>query len=335
MWKTIKAKLLEISTAKIIGDTEGYDSRSTAGPNVGGSGSVFFNPNLGDDSPFQRRVRLTISDESPVTIHHYGDGVAKLCFDDVEMEGTLEPVNGHCPKQAYINISGSCIFRCRYCQVSKHVAHRKSTEEILEIIKYTPDVEAISLTSGVAVSPEEEEERVLSAVSAIINYSSVCTSYIDSVTPIGVSIYPVQGTAQRLFDAGVTEVKFNIETATPRLFQKTCPGKSLKVINSELDAAVSLFGINHVFSNIIFGLGETDKQLETAIDSLCARGIIPTLRALNPSGTLRYYERPTHERMLKVYEYLKKALIKNGLDTTEAKTMCIPCGGCDIIPGID
>lgn len=46
-------------------------------------------------------------------------------------------------------------------------------------------------------------------------------------------------------------------------------------------------------------------------------------------------ERPTKERLLKLARMSKKILDKYGLDANTAKTMCLPCLGCDLNTHID
>ncbi len=318
MWEAIKAKLLEIGTTQLTGeDTAGYHSKSTAGPGIG-RGSVFFNYE-------GHRVKLMPADDSPIVINHRGGGEAVLTLDGIELAGQLEKLDGHCPEQAYITISGSCIFRCKYCSVPDNAAPRKSVDEIVSLIKNTSGAAAVSLTSGVAISPEEEEAQTIKVLEAIKPLG----------LPVGVSIYPVTGTARRLYEAGAAEVKFNLETATPSLFKEMCPGMERDLIHTELDEAVRLFGKNHVFTNLIFGLGETDEEMNAAVDDLCSRGIIPTLRPLSPGGRVSGYARPSAERILALYKHQKEALAENGLDTRKAQTMCVACSGCDMVPGRD
>ena len=319
MWESLKAQLLEIGTVQLTGaDAAEYESTSTAGPGAGGRGSVFF-------SYEGHRVRLAVADESPITIRHIGGGTVMLTYGCIEVLGKLEKPGSHCPGQAYITISGSCIFHCRYCPVPANAAPTKSVDEIVSLVRDAGDIEAISLTSGVAYSPEEEEARTLAVVKALRVFD----------LPIGVSIYPVAGTARRLHEAGAAEVKFNLETATPELFAKMCPGMDRDRINAELDEAVRLFGRNHVFTNLIFGLGETDEEMKAAVGDLCARGIIPTLRPFSPGGELKDLARPGFKRFMSLYKHHRSVLAANGLDTREAETMCVACTGCDMVPGRD
>ena len=319
MWQSLKAQLLEVGTVQLTGaDASEYESKSTAGPGAGGRGSVFF-------SYEGHRVRLGIADESPITIRHIGGGTVMLTYGCIEVLGKLEKPGSHCPGQAYITISGSCIYHCRYCPVPANAAPTKPVEEIVSLVRDAGEISAVSLTSGVVGSPAEEECRTLAVIKALK----------ECKLPVGVSIYPVAGTARRLYEAGAAEVKFNLETATPELFAEMCPGMDRDVVNAELDEAVRLFGKNHVFTNLIFGLGETDEEMNAAVDALCARGIIPSLRPFSPGGDLKDLPRPGFKRFMNLYKHHRAALAANGLDTREAKTMCIACTGCDMVPGLD
>jgi len=319
-WKRLKAELLAANTVRIEGEPcTGFISRSTAGPTAGGEGSVFF-------SRGGRRVRLSLAPDGRVVLRHHGGGRATVRLGDLEAEGTLEPAGLHCPRQAYVNVSERCIFRCRYCTVPLLGGGTKDPEAIEARVRGVLDrVDAISITSGVSDSLEAEEARVLDLVKRLVPLGK----------PVGVSIYPLPGTPKRLHDLGVAEVKWNLEAATPELFARMCPGLDYEAIRKALRDSVKLFGKGAVFSNIIFGLGETDEELERCIGDLTSSGVIPVLRPLNPSAELASMPRPAAERFLRVCGILEKALRRHGLDTRKAHTMCTACTGCDLVPGRD
>ena len=186
-------------------------------------------------------------------------------------------------------------------------------------------IHAISITSGVMTSVEEEETYVIQVVKHLTSFN----------LPIGVSIYPTAGTPDRLKEVGVSEVKFNLEAATPELFSRMCPGLDYGLIWQVLDRSVRVFGKNRVFSNVIVGLGETDAELETCIKTLTSLGVIPVLRPLNPVAGLAGMGRPTAERLKKILAIHTRALADSGLDPRLAMTMCTNCAGCDLVPGKD
>ena len=314
-WTGLKAAMLAGGGCRIEGELPpGAVARSTAGPGAGGAGAVFFASGV-------RRIRIPLGTDGPAVMVVRADGSATLSCDGETVEGRVEPVGLHCPRQAFVTVSESCVFECVYCPVPQCKGVRKTIEEIVDLVgAVAGSVDAISLTSGVAVSVEEEEEYVCRVVEALRRFD----------LPIGVSIFPTPATPERLHALGVAEVKFNLETATPELFAAYCPGLPYETIWAALAAAVPLFGRGHVFSNVLVGLGETDGELDSCIDRLVGLGVIPVLRPLNPVAGCRELARPTPERLLRVARHLSAALARAGLDPSGALSMCGACTGCDL-----
>jgi biotin synthase-related radical SAM superfamily protein len=319
-WKELKARLLEAGTVSLIGEpAEQFIARSAAGPGAGGVGAVFF-------AMGSHRVRLGLDPLSTIEITHRGNGAADLYFEGNLIAGRLLEPGFHCPDQASITVTGNCMFRCRYCSVPKVGGRRKSISEIMEMVESVRHrIHAISITSGVQEGIVEEEAYVLEVVKHLRFFN----------LPIGVSIYPTEKTPELLKELGVCEVKFNLEAATPALFAEMCPGLDYDRLWQVLDRSVGLFNKNHVFSNVIIGLGETDAELDACIRKLTAHGVIPVLRPLNPVAGLAGTPRPTAERLNTVFALHEQALEEAGLDTREALTMCTNCTGCDLVPGRD
>ncbi len=318
-----KALLLSIGSARI---DEGLLSGSlkttaTAGPGAGGS-SFFLRS--GD-----RRVRLAINPGSPLVVEPDGESVVVRAGDVVVTRGILEPVLCHCPEQAYITISEQCIFDCRFCPVPKLQGGIKDPATILRIVEESASrgtLKAISLTGGVAGSPEKEVFRTAEAVKVLKERFDL---------PVGVSVYPTADSTEVLAAAGTDEIKYNVETMDPEIFAQVCPGLSLDHILSSLEYAVEVFGRNAVFSNFILGLGEDDACVSEGTRVLAERGVIPILRPISPSpfrmgeGKVR---RPPADRLLRLARMEKEVLAEHGLDPRVAKTMCLPCTGCDLTP---
>jgi biotin synthase-related radical SAM superfamily protein len=319
-WKDLKARLLAVGQAHLTGETaDKYIARSTAGPGAGSGGAVFF-------AMGSHRVKLALNPLSGIEIAHRGNGSADLFFEGQRISGHLLEPGFHCPDQAFITVTGSCIFSCKYCSVPHIGGKRKTVQEILDMVESVRDrVHAISITSGVLLSIEEEEAYVLDVVKHLSSFN----------LPIGVSIYPTATTPDLLKELGVAEVKFNLEAATPEIFSKMCPGLDYDMLWQVLERSVQLFGKNRVFSNVIFGLGETDSELETCIKNLTSHGIIPVLRPLNPVSELAGTPRPSSKRLKKIFAIHKRALFEAGLDPAVALTMCTNCAGCDLVPGKD
>ncbi len=168
----------------------------------------------------------------------------------------------------------------------------------LKRLKKSGNLKTIAFTSGVATTPENEIDRVVEYVQAVKKYN----------VPIGVAVYPTQDSSQRLKDAGVMEVKYNVETMDREIFERVCSGRkghSLDFILDSLRDAVKVFGKNQVSSNIIIGLGETDECVRKGVEYLAKMGVIAVLRPITISPYRKgeiTATRPSAERLLKSHE---------------------------------
>lgn len=314
-----ETKALLLSYGRIaLKDFSVKPSKSKAGPGAGLK-SVFFRF-------YNHRVKLEIDPRSPLIAKKKGEKIKIYLHEKEIVEGYIEEPVLHCPEQAYITVSESCIFNCLFCPMPKLKGRRKSEEKIVRMIKNVSDkINAISITSGVYKSLSEEVEYVAKIIRALEKFK----------LPIGVSICPTKGSSEILYEAGAREIKYNIEVFDRNLFDKICRGKDYHLILESLIDAVDLFGRNKVCSNIIVGLGENNESIKEGIDFLTSHGIVPILRPYYPhpsrKGEIKN-ERPSAERILELSAYLKNSLKKHNLDPSQIKTMCIPCGGCDITP---
>lgn len=318
-----KADLLSVGSAAIDESllAGGMRTTATAGPGAGGS-SFFLRSGA-------MRVRLSINPGSPQRVVPEGDHVAVIRDGRVITRGRLERPLCHCPREAYITISERCVFNCRFCPVPLLKGEVKDTMTIVAMVEEaekTGELEAISLTSGVADTPEQELRRAIEAVRALRERFDL---------PIGVSIYPTKSSSEELLAAGADEVKYNVETMDPAIFARVCPGLSLPFVLESLEKAVPLFGKNHVASNFILGLGETDACVEDGVETLAAMEVIPVLRPISPHPLRKgeiTIERPSADRLLRLARIHRQALDRHCLDPRKALTMCLPCTGCDMTP---
>jgi biotin synthase-related radical SAM superfamily protein len=299
-------------------------SVATAGPGAGGT-SFFIRSGT-------RRVRLSLNKESSLKVIPWRDGVAVQKEGRIIAYGNLELPLCHCPEQAYITVSERCIFDCKFCPVPRMHGRIKTINEITAMVESAlarGTVKAISLTSGVAQSPEKEEQYMVKIVRHLRDQFDL---------PIGVSIYPTITSSENLHAAGAVEIKYNVETMDPVIFSRVCPGLSLDEILVALEDAVRIFGRNHVSSNFIIGLGESDACVEKGVEKLARMGVIPNLRPIS-SHPMRKgeidIERPSSYRLLNLTRINKAALERHGLDVKKALTMCLPCTGCDLTPQRD
>lgn len=244
----------------------------------------------------EHRVRLSIN-ESPIRV--VGDSrKVTVIKDDVEIvRGELEPALCHCPEQAYLTISGRCIYDCKFCPVPILKGETKSIEKILHLVERAEKIgrlRAIDLTSGVAESPEKEVDAAVEAVKALRARYGL---------PIRVSNSPTDTSSEDLYETGATEIKYNVETMDLEIFSRNCPGLSLSSVLRSLEKAVEIFGKNRVSSNFILGLGESDYSVLSGVNRLAEMGVIPVLRPISPHplrGKEATFERPSAERLLRL-----------------------------------
>ncbi len=318
-----KALLLSIGSARIDEAllSGSKKTSATAGPGAGGT-SFFLRS--GD-----RRVRLSLNPASSLRVVPDGESVA-VFLDDTEItRGVLETVLCHCPEQAYVTLSERCIFDCRFCPVPRLQGGIKDAGTAVSVVEEAASrgtLNAISLTGGVADSPDEEVRRTAEVVRVLKERFDL---------PIGVSVYPTAASSEILAAAGADEIKYNVETMDPEIFGSVCPDLSLDFILASLGEAVEIFGRNAVFSNFILGLGEDDTCVTDGVTRLAELGVIPILRPVSASP-LRAGEwivrRPPADRLLRLARMEKEVLGRFGLDTRKARTMCLPCTGCDLTP---
>ena len=322
----IKAELLALGKVNVEPSLLPRPSRSTAGPGTG-LRSIFFKSG-------GHRVRLEIDADSPLKMVQQNGDVVIIRDDKELVRGKIDPIVAHCPEQTYITISEQCMYDCKFCSVPKFQGRIKTLEQVLAIVeKVQKDgkLKTIAFTSGVATTPENEIDRVVEYVQAVKKYN----------VPIGVAVYPTHDSSRRLKDAGVTEVKYNVETMDRKIFEQVVTGRkghSLDFILDSLRDAVKVFGKNRVSSNIIIGLGETDECVRKGVEYLSKMGVIAVLRPITISPYRKgeiSATRPGAERLLKLTKMTGDILKKYDLHVEVSQTMCLSCTGCDLTPGRD
>ncbi|KXS42765.1 MAG: radical SAM domain-containing protein, partial [Methanolobus sp. T82-4] len=159
----------------------------TAGP---GAGNVAFFFSSGG-----HRVRLAVKKESPLQAEMEAEELV-IRKDGVEIaRGYIEEELIHCPEQAFITMCEKCIFDCKFCPVPRLKGKVKTMDEMLDMIERaneTGKMHAISITSGVEISPEAEVDRAEELIRRLKDLYPV---------PIGVSVYPTEDSTRRLKNA--------------------------------------------------------------------------------------------------------------------------------------
>jgi biotin synthase len=110
--------------------------------------------------------------------------------------------------------------------------------------------------------------------------------------PISLSCPPfTKAQFKELAQAGADRISIALDAATEQLFNKikgaqTQSPYQWKQQHQALKEAVEIFGKNQVYTHLIVGLGETEKQIIETIQQCSDAGIIPSLFAFTPvTGT--------------------------------------------------
>lgn len=254
---------------------------------------------------------------------------------DVELIPTLL----HAPYQAFVNIDHACMYDCKFCaspRLHGGVTKDLTDDKILAMVRDASrkdGFQSVAFTSAVSVSPGLTVRRMAGLVKRVRE--------LMPKVPIGVEPYVTRpDEVDLLKGAGADEIKLNMESFDPDIFEKVCPDRDYGAILHSINHAGEVFGKNRVCSNIIFGLGESDENVLEGTRVLANMGAVATLRALRWNEynraelekALGQLEPVTPDRMLRLAREQKKILKAYGLTPLRFKTMCHTCLSCDIVP---
>lgn len=308
-------------------------SKSVSGPSSGSLsiGFSFNNRNIKMNvSKSKNECFSLVKENGSYCIERYGENF---------LEGvSILPIFFHAPYQIFMNIDNRCIFNCSFCHLSKkrypgNFNENRYVETILKASNL-PNVDAVVLTSGVFPNIPKIVERICLMVKKI-RRKMPSTSFgvetcIDNKSEL-----------LMLKNAGIDELKLNLQIPDEALFEKICPDFEYEKIFKLLKEAVDIFGKGRVTSNIIYGLGESFESIVKTVENLAKLGVVPTLRALR---TTEYNKKKIKQsisfepknvdpaRIVKVASEHRKILEKHNLTTKTFNTMCHKCGCCDLVP---
>ncbi len=306
--------------------------RSTAGP---GSGSLSITLSFNS-----KNIKLEVSRNQTELFSlqkknntYYIVREKKIFLENVK----IIPVVLHAPRQAFINLENRCIYNCAFCNLSEHrfLQNYDKDKFVDLIIKASKrnDLEGVALTSGI----HPNNTRMIKMMCEIIQ------NVKEKLPTIPIGVEPCifnKEEIELLKKAGADEIKINLQIPDRDLFEKVCPDFDYDDILNMLNEAVDIFGKGKVTSNIIFGLGESDETVIKTIKTLASKGIVPTLRKIRSNkGNKKKLEtaisgkipHTSSDRILHLANEHKQILKKYNLTTKTFKTMCHPCGCCDIV----
>jgi len=307
--------------------------KSTAGPSTGSYSLALTFSN--------KNIKLIVSrDQNECFSLHKENGKfnvlknGEIFIENVE----IIPILLHSPRQAFINLDDRCIYNCAFCNLSNSGFFQKYNKQkfVKLILKASnnKNFQSVALTSGIYPNNDEIIKRMCYIIKNVK----------ENLPNISIGVEPSilnKKDILLLKKAGANEIKINLQIPDKKLFSKLCPDFNYEDIFKFLEKAVKIFGKGKVASNIIYGLGESDRSVIKAIEMLAKIGAVPTLRAIRINEFNRRkledkisnrYPNISVERIVRFAHEHKNILIKKGLTTKTFETMCHKCGCCDIVP---
>lgn len=205
-----------------------------------------------------------------------------------------------------INPAPICIFKrtglaCHFCNLPEQNEYY-NINDIKEVLDYClENVEFRHFLIGGGTYSLEGGWNIIIEISQYIRNKCEKDIYLMSIPPLDITIL------DKLKNAGITEIAFNIEIFNPLLRQKLMPGKGRIPLEQYFTAfkhAVKLWGTTgKVRSLLIYGLDDDDHFL-FGINKLCALGVEPIISIFRPlSGTLLENENPPDtSNIFSIYE---------------------------------
>jgi len=189
---------------------------------------------------------------------------------------------------------GKCLANCGFCPQARTSSSRA---DMLARVTWPP-FQTTQVIEKIASSAERG--TVKRVCIQALNYPTVhkdlthLTRLIHSSSnvPISLSCPPfTKAQFKELAEARADRISIALDAATEQLFNKVKGAETQspyhwKQQHQALKEAVEIFGKNQVYTHLIVGLGETEKEIIHAIQQCTDSGVYPSLFAFTPiSGT--------------------------------------------------
>ncbi len=237
--------------------------------------------------------------------------------------GLLEGKLDAAPTTAYLMTykSGKCSANCGFCPQARS---SQSKAELLSRVSWP----AFSISGVIEQIGNAFRAGTIKRVCIqTLNYPKVFEELCAFVkqlkshvqVPVSVSCQPLDSQDMwQLNHAGVNRIGIAVDTATEKLFNQVkgeAAGGSYKWENefTLLRTAIGIFGEGNVSTHLIVGLGETEKEAVSMLQTFVNMGITPGLFAFTPVRGTAFAGRP--QPQLEVYRRVQLAryLIVNAL----------------------
>jgi len=185
---------------------------------------------------------------------------------------------------------GKCLANCGFCPQARTSASRA---DMLARVTW-PAFPTAQVIEKISLSMEKGDVKRVCLQA--LNYPTVFDDILHltklirsrSDVPISVSCQPLnKAQMKELAHAGVDRISIALDAATELLFDKVKGASTQSPYRWQrqreaLKEAVKVFGENQVYTHLIVGLGETERELSEAIQWCTDSGVYPSLFAFTP-----------------------------------------------------
>jgi biotin synthase len=215
---------------------------------------------------------------------------------------------------------GKCQANCGFCPQARTSSSRADmlarvtwplfpTKQVVEKIQKNAENDTVKRVCIQALNYPTVHKDLTNLTKLIHSSSNV---------PISLSTPPFnKAQFKELAEAGADRISIALDAATEQLFNKvkgaaTQSPYTWKQQHTALKEAVEVFGKNQVYTHLIVGLGETEKEITETIQQCTDIGIQPSLFAFTPitGTTLENQQQPPIQTYRRVQ--LARHLIING-----------------------
>jgi len=223
---------------------------------------------------------------------------------------------------------------CKFCAMGYESQKRriKSAQEITAVLKELIGMglhfTEVNLNSGTLIGNEKNINLYLDIVKAIRELTD---------WPIYAQLCPPADLHEidRLVNAGITSLSFNMEIYDKKLRKKIMPAKGRIPIEHYLKAmshASKILGRGQISSWLIAGLEPQDSTIE-AIKRIAEIGVIPFVTVFRPlTGSEFENQTPPDPASIEhVFDILSSTLSEMNLRPCETKCGCVKCNCCSAL----
>lgn len=216
-----------------------------------------------------------------------------------------------------INPAPICVYKlenesCQFCNLPT-INDKYNINDIYEVIDYCLEyVDFRHFLIGGGTYSKDGGWNIILNITKYIRSKCNKDIYLMSIPPKELSIL------DKLKEAGITEVAFNLEMFDRNLAQNIMPGKGCIGLNQYLLAfrhSIKLWGnTGCVRSLLIYGF-DTDDTFLSGIEQLCQLGVEPIISIFRPleNTELSYLNPPPTSDILKIYQKCQDIVQKHNL----------------------